>query len=79
VSAAVDSSSQTPPLVEEEAPFKNTQVVLERTEIWPCVSTGPEIKKDCAGEGHQQFTAIGIASGDGFVSVIEEFVCSVFL
>jgi hypothetical protein len=52
------SERQTPPLVEEEAPFKNTKVILERIQIWSWVPTGPETKNDCAGEGQQHITAL---------------------
>jgi hypothetical protein len=49
------SGRPNPPLIEEEAPSQNTQVVLERTQIWSWVPMGPENKNDCAGEGQQQF------------------------
>jgi hypothetical protein len=38
--------------------LSNTQTVLERTDIWSWVPTGPEAKNDCAGEGQQQSTAM---------------------
>jgi hypothetical protein len=53
----VTSSSQTPPLVEEEAPFQNMQKVLERIKIWTLVPTGPETKIDCAGEANSNLPA----------------------
>jgi hypothetical protein len=46
----VTRSSHTPPLVEEAAPFPDTQMVLERTKIWSPVPTGPKTKNNCAGE-----------------------------
>jgi hypothetical protein len=48
----------TPSIFQEEAPFKNTRMVLEITKIWSRVPTGPETKNDCAGEGQQQITAL---------------------
>jgi hypothetical protein len=47
VERGVTSNSQAPTLVEEEAPFQNTQ-----KKSW--VPTGPEIEKNCAGEDQQQ-------------------------
>jgi hypothetical protein len=51
-----DTSVQTPLLVEEEAPFQNTQLILERTQNVLLNPNGLEIKNDCAGEGQQQIT-----------------------
>jgi hypothetical protein len=53
--AVVNSSNQTLPLVEEEAPVQNRWSILEWTKIWSWVPTGPETKYDFAGEGQQQF------------------------
>jgi hypothetical protein len=51
----VTSSSQAPPLEEEEAPFQNWQV-LERIKIWSWVPTGPEIPGlSVMASGQQQF------------------------
>jgi hypothetical protein len=51
----VTSSSQTPPLVEQEVPFetresdgKNKNMVMRLSRL--------RIKSECAGEGQQQFT-----------------------
>jgi hypothetical protein len=49
-SAVIDNISKTSPLPAEEIPYKNTRVFLELTKLWPRVPTGPETKKDCAGE-----------------------------
>jgi hypothetical protein len=45
----VTSTSQTPHLIVNEAPFQNTLIVSKR-KIW-----GSETKNYCAGEGRQQF------------------------
>jgi hypothetical protein len=55
---AVTSSSQKPPVVEEEAQFQNMKMT-KRTKIWSGIPTGPEINNDCAGEGQQQLTGLG--------------------
>jgi hypothetical protein len=55
-SAVTASSSQTPPLVEEEALFQYTKIILERIKnmvIGPDV--GPK-QNNCAGEGQQRIT-----------------------
>jgi hypothetical protein len=44
------TESPTPSLVEEEAPFQNMYMLLEKTKIWSWVPTGPKITNDCAGE-----------------------------
>jgi hypothetical protein len=46
----VTSSSWTPPLVEEKAPFKNPQNFGKNNNM----VTGPETKSYCAGKGQQQ-------------------------
>jgi hypothetical protein len=45
------SSKRTPP-------FPNKQMLVEGTEIWSWVPTGPETKNNCSGESQQQFTAM---------------------
>jgi hypothetical protein len=37
---------------------RDPNLVSERTQIRPCVPTGPETKNDCAGECQQQFTGL---------------------
>jgi hypothetical protein len=49
------SSSQTPSLVEEEAPLLNTYVSRREQKTWSWIPTGLETKNYCAGEGQQQF------------------------
>jgi hypothetical protein len=39
---------------EEEAPFQNLYMVLERTKIWPWVPKGSETESDCAGGGQHK-------------------------
>jgi hypothetical protein len=41
-------------LAEEEAPFQDTEVVVERTKILSWMSSGPETQNYCAGEGQKQ-------------------------
>jgi hypothetical protein len=53
----VTSSSQTLLSWKRRPHFKHTKV-LERTKIWPWVSTLPETKINCAGEGEQQIFAL---------------------
>jgi hypothetical protein len=53
----VDVSSQTPPLVEEEAPFQHIKC-LETTKICSWDLRGPDTKIDCPGDGQQQFTGL---------------------
>jgi hypothetical protein len=55
----VTSSSQTPPLVEEEAHLK-TRKSVETTKIRSRVPTGSNTKNDCAGEDQQQFTGLDL-------------------
>jgi hypothetical protein len=52
VEGGVTSSSQTPPLVEEEVPIQNTR--KSEKKIWSRVPTGTETK-DCADKGQHQF------------------------
>jgi hypothetical protein len=51
------SNSQTPPLVEEKAPFQNTQQYGNNKNM-VMGSDGSETKNDCVGEGQQQFTGL---------------------
>jgi hypothetical protein len=51
---AVLTESLTNFVVEEKAIFQNSQIVFERTKIWPRAPTERETKNDCAGEGRQQ-------------------------
>jgi hypothetical protein len=44
------SSSQTPPLFEEEAPFQNSKS-LEKNKNMAMVPAGPKTMFDCADEG----------------------------
>jgi hypothetical protein len=56
IRGVVTSRNQTLSLIEEETPFQNTWIVLERIKIWSWVPTRPETKVDCAGEDQQKFT-----------------------
>jgi hypothetical protein len=49
------SSTQSPSLVEEEAPSQNTS---GKNKNIVTVTTGPEMKNDCAGEDQHQFTGV---------------------
>jgi hypothetical protein len=48
------STSETRPLVEEQAPYRNTYKYWKEQNV----ATGPETKIDCAGEGPQPFTGL---------------------
>jgi hypothetical protein len=51
----VTSSSQTPPLAEEEAPFLNTFMSMIEQKSLSWIPTGLETKNCCAGDDQQQF------------------------
>jgi hypothetical protein len=51
----VTSSSQTPPLADEEAPLLNTYISRREQKSWSWISPGLETKNYCAGEAQQQF------------------------
>jgi hypothetical protein len=48
-------NSQTPFLVDEEAPIQKS---LGRINTWSWFPTGPQTKKNYAGEGQQEFTGL---------------------
>jgi hypothetical protein len=52
--------SETPSVVEEEAPFQNTQKSRNNKNM-VMVPNGDPTKNDCAGEAQQQFTGLGLA------------------
>jgi hypothetical protein len=53
----VTSSSEVLPIVEEEAPFQNTQKSGKNTNM-VMGTNGPETMNDCAGEHQWQFTGL---------------------
>jgi hypothetical protein len=46
-----ETEKPTPLLIEEEAPFENTQVVLKQAHILSWVLTGSKTKNGCADKG----------------------------